>query len=50
MAKTDARIEHWRQQGMILAFDVKDDCLKDSKTFARTMFANSLEKRVLIRP
>jgi adenosylmethionine-8-amino-7-oxononanoate aminotransferase len=49
-AKTDSRIEHWRQQGMILAFDVKNDCLKDPKTFARTMFANSLEKGVLIRP
>ena len=49
-AKTDTRIEHWRQQGMILAFDVKSDCLKDPKTFARTMFANSLENGVLIRP
>jgi adenosylmethionine-8-amino-7-oxononanoate aminotransferase len=49
-AKTDTRIEHWRQQGMILAFDVKSDYLKDPKTFARTMFANSLENGVLIRP
>ena len=49
-AKTDSRIEHWRQQGMILAFDVKNNYLKDPKTFARTMFANSLEKGVLIRP
>ena len=49
-AKTDSRIEHWRQQGMILAFDVKSDCLKNPKTFAREMFANSLEMGVLIRP
>ena len=35
---------------MILAFDVKNNYLKDPKTFARTMFANSLEKGVLIRP
>jgi len=49
-AKTDERIEHWRQQGMILAFDIKNDCLKDAKTFARTMFAHSLEKGILIRP
>ena len=49
-AKTDSRIEHWRQQGMILAFDVKNNYLKDPKTFARSMFANSLEKGVLIRP
>ncbi|QWE08805.1 adenosylmethionine--8-amino-7-oxononanoate transaminase [Polynucleobacter ibericus] len=49
-AKTDTRIEHWRQQGMILAFDVKSDCLKNPKTFAREMFANSLDKGILIRP
>ncbi len=49
-AKTDARIAHWRQQGMILAFDVKNEYLKNSKMFAREMFANSLNKSVLIRP
>ena len=49
-AKNDSRIEHWRQQGMILAFDAKNNYLKDPKTFARSMFANSLEKGVLIRP
>jgi adenosylmethionine-8-amino-7-oxononanoate aminotransferase len=49
-AKSDIRIEHWRQQGMILAFDVKNTYLKNPKTFARTMFANSLEQGVLIRP
>ena len=49
-AKTDSRIEHWRQQGMILAFDIKNNFLKNPKTFARMMFANSLEAAVLIRP
>jgi hypothetical protein len=39
-AKTDSRIEHWRQQGMILAFDVKTSCLKNPNLFAREMFAN----------
>lgn len=49
-AKDDPRIEHWRQQAMILAFDVKNNFLKDSKTFARRMFANSLDASVLIGP
>ena len=49
-AKTDSRIEHWRQQGMILAFDVKSDHLKNIKTFAREMFMNSIDQGVLIRP
>jgi len=49
-AKTDSRIEHWRQQGMILAFDVKSDSLKNSKMFAREMFSNSLDQGILIRP
>ena len=49
-AKEDMRIEHWRQQGMILAFDVKQECLKNPKTFAREMFASSLSEGVLIRP
>ena len=49
-AKVDSRIEHWRQQGMILAFDIKLEFLKNPKTFARTMFANSLDEGVLIRP
>ena len=49
-AKSDSRIEHWRQQGMILAFDVKMDALKNPKTFPREMFANSLINGILIRP
>ena len=49
-AKADSRIEHWRQQGMILAFDVKNDYSINRKNFAREMFANSLDQGVLIRP
>lgn len=49
-AKTDPRIEHWRQQGMIIAFDVKHAALKNPKSFPREMFAKSLEEGVLIRP
>jgi len=49
-AKSDSRIEHWRQQGMILAFDVKNSCLKNPNLFAREMFANGLTEGILIRP
>ena len=49
-AKTDTRIEHWRQQGMILAFDVKNESLKNHNTFAREMFSKSLDEGILIRP
>lgn len=49
-AKTDSRIVHWRQQGMILAFDVKNECIKNPSSFAKEMFSNSLEQGVLIRP
>ena len=49
-AKTDSRIEHWRQQGMILAFDIKNEHLKNTGAFPREMFAKGLEEGVLIRP
>ena len=49
-AKSDPRIEHWRQQGMILAFDVKPSALKNANTFPREMFAKSLDEGILIRP
>ena len=49
-AKTDSRIEHWRQQGMILAFDIKHDGIKNISSFPREMFAKGLEEGVLIRP
>jgi adenosylmethionine-8-amino-7-oxononanoate aminotransferase len=49
-AKADSRIEHWRQQGMILAFDVKTSAIKNPSLFAREMFANGLTQGILIRP
>jgi adenosylmethionine-8-amino-7-oxononanoate aminotransferase len=49
-AKSDTRIEHWRQQGMILAFDIKQDFIKKPATFAREMFAQCINEGLLIRP
>jgi adenosylmethionine-8-amino-7-oxononanoate aminotransferase len=49
-AKVDSRLEHWRQQGMILAFDVKNEYLKNVSSFPRELFAKGLEEGVLIRP
>jgi len=49
-AKEDSHLEHWRQQGMILAFDVKPSALKNPHRFAREMFAASLLEGILIRP
>jgi len=49
-AKEDSRLEHWRQQGMILAFDVKSSVLKNPSSFAREMFSASLSEGILIRP
>ena len=49
-AKDDSRIEHWRQQGMILAFDIKPSSLIRPHTFSREMFSASLKEGVLIRP
>ena len=49
-AKVDPRIEHWRQQGMLLAFDVKPASLKNSATFSREMFSASMAEGILIRP
>jgi adenosylmethionine-8-amino-7-oxononanoate aminotransferase len=49
-AKADIRIEHWRQQGMILAFDIKSASLKSPSTFSRDMFSAGMNEKVLIRP
>ena len=49
-AQRDARIEHWRQQGMILAFDIKQESLQNPNVFPREMFSASLDEGVLIRP
>ena len=49
-AKTDSRISHCRQQGMILAFDVKSEHIKNPVSFARQMFSHGLTEGILIRP
>ena len=49
-AKADPRIEHWRQQGMILAFDIKPSTIKNVSTFPREMFAKCLTTGTLVRP
>ncbi|MBU3637740.1 adenosylmethionine--8-amino-7-oxononanoate transaminase [Polynucleobacter sp. es-MAR-4] len=49
-AKEDVHIEHFRQQGMILAFDIKPESLKNSATFSRDMFSASMAEGILIRP
>jgi adenosylmethionine-8-amino-7-oxononanoate aminotransferase len=49
-AKADSRIEYWRQQGMILAFDLKKENIKNISSFPREMFAKGLEEGILIRP
>ncbi len=49
-AKADPRIEHWRQQGMVLAFDIKPESLKNPATFSREMFSACLKEGLLIRP
>ncbi len=49
-AKEDTRIVHWRQQGMILAFDIQPEYLKNQASFAREMFSASLAEGLLIRP
>ena len=49
-AREDTRIQHWRQQGMILAFDIKPKLLKSPNSFSREMFSASLKEGVLIRP
>lgn len=48
--KIDDRIEHLRQQGMILAFDVVDGVLNKPGAFAREVFIRGIEEGVLVRP
>ncbi len=44
------RVRHFRQRGMILAFDAQVDNPDQAATFARRMFAAGLEQEVLLRP
>jgi adenosylmethionine-8-amino-7-oxononanoate aminotransferase len=48
--KSNKRIEHLRQQGMILAFDVANGSLNKPGTFAREVFTRGIEEGVLVRP
>jgi adenosylmethionine-8-amino-7-oxononanoate aminotransferase len=47
-AKEDARIIHFRQTGMILAFDIKPEYLCEN--FSKEFFVNALNQGVLVRP
>ncbi len=49
-AKEDTRIENFRQTGMILAFDLAHKVAKDHPFFARDMFQQCLNQKLLIRP
>ncbi|CAN1508377.1 BioA Adenosylmethionine-8-amino-7-oxononanoate aminotransferase [Burkholderiaceae bacterium] len=52
-AKADERIEHFRQQGMILAFDVKNTALHAASltaSFGPQLFQQGLQAGVLVRP
>ncbi|NDE44223.1 MAG: aminotransferase class III-fold pyridoxal phosphate-dependent enzyme, partial [Burkholderiaceae bacterium] len=43
-------IEHVRQQGMIMAFDVKASAISNPGSFSKAMFQEGLQEGVLIRP
>jgi adenosylmethionine-8-amino-7-oxononanoate aminotransferase len=47
-AKDDERIIHFRQTGMILAFDIKLEYLCEN--FSKEFFVNALNQGVLVRP
>jgi adenosylmethionine-8-amino-7-oxononanoate aminotransferase len=47
-AKEDERIIHFRQTGMILAFDIKPEHLFEN--FSKEFFVNALNQGVLVRP
>ena len=47
-AKDDERIIHFRQTGMILAFDIKPEHLCEN--FSKEFFVNALNQGVLVRP
>jgi len=49
-AKNDARVQNFRQTGMILAFDVAPDWALQHPSFSRDLFQQALRERLLIRP
>ncbi|MFZ6768368.1 adenosylmethionine--8-amino-7-oxononanoate transaminase [Undibacterium sp. Di26W] len=48
--KTDTRVRHFRQQGMIIAFDAVVDDAERATTFSRRFFAAALKHELLMRP
>lgn len=47
-ATQDSRVEHFRQCGTILAFDVKSDAAQSG--FAKQFFSQGLDNEILVRP
>ena len=47
---THSRVEHFRQQGMIWAFDAKVDDPSLAATFSRRFFTSALKHELLLRP
>jgi adenosylmethionine-8-amino-7-oxononanoate aminotransferase len=46
----DSRVKHFRQQGMIWAFDAHVDDPQLAATFSRRFFASALKHELLLRP
>jgi adenosylmethionine-8-amino-7-oxononanoate aminotransferase len=46
----DNRVRHFRQRGMMLAFDAVEPDAARAATFSRRFFANALENELLLRP
>lgn len=44
------QVRHFRQRGMILAFDAHIDQPEEAASFARRMFAAGLQQEILLRP
>lgn len=49
-ASDHPNIDHVRQQGMILAFDIQSSSIPNPSSFAKEMFQQGLQEGVLIRP
>ncbi|MEK9803480.1 MAG: aminotransferase class III-fold pyridoxal phosphate-dependent enzyme, partial [Curvibacter sp.] len=47
---TDARVRHFRRQGMIWAFDAVVDDPERAATFSRRFFTAALQRGLLLRP
>jgi len=48
--QTDSRVKHFRNQGMIWAFDVLVEDPSLAQTFSRRFFSKALEHELLLRP